>query len=418
MQFEDISTSSQSPPKMKLGEVLCKSLAQDIETSGKTRKDFDLLKLVNSKRGVYGEPGSDTRRAVQRKFDLFQRKTPGQYQKILDDYQVPAGEGLKQELRAGADSDSESGSDSESSSSDSSSESSKKAASKKAASKKSLKPPAISRQTAVTPPRPPVPEIAFGTTPIMAPGTMNHLSAMLASSCSVQTSESSMVATVLNQIEVLSQFKMDGSADYPYIIIVDPLKPEANWGFEVSLVKQIEYRHFTRDIYHIRKVTDLSQEGEWEMTIPLVKFPSLANRAVLVRGPSQSYWHQDADRYHQDQDPPEKFCPQTKKVHESLQTALEANKERLYSHWLLVFPEGTLLENHVMSDNAEHVTRHSFDLVGSFAFPDETVKGKTVEIEIFGLDVHWRIALKGGVMLRSPDGNARKNKRFAHRGKK
>jgi hypothetical protein len=101
------------------------------------------------------------------------------------------------------------------------------------------------------------------------------------------------------------------------------------------------------------------------MTIPLTKFPSLANRAVLVRGPSQGYWHQDAERYHQDRDPPEKFCTQTLKVHETLQTALETNKDRLYSHWLLVFPEGTMLENHVMSDNAEHVKGHSFDLIGS-----------------------------------------------------
>jgi hypothetical protein len=415
--------TSHNFPKMTLGEVLCKSLAQDIEASGKTRTNFDLLKLVNLKPSVYGEAGSDTRRSVQRKFDLYRRKTPKAYLKILDTFEVPPGEGLKRELRAGVDSDSgsESGSDSESSSS---SDCSEKAASKTRSVKPlaNSQPPPIAQRTAVTPPRPPFPVVTFGTSPIRAPVTMNQLSDKFASSCSFETSETSktsetsIVNTVLNQVNVLSQFKMDGSANYPYIIIVDPEKPEANWGFEVSFVPQIEHRHFTRSIYHIRKVTGLSQESQWEMTIPFRKFPTLANRAVLVRGPSQDYWHQDAELYHQDRDPPDKFCAQTKKVHESLQTALEANKERLDSHWLLVFPEDTELENHILSDNAEHVTRHSFDLVGCYAFPDETAKNKVTEMEIFGLDVHWRIAVKGGVMLRSPDVTlARKNKRFSHR---
>jgi hypothetical protein len=109
---------------------------------------------------------------------------------------------------------------------------------------------------------PPVTEVVVRETPVKAPVTMNELSAMLASSCSVQTSDSSIAATVVNQVEILTQFKMDGSSEYPYIIIVNHAKPEANWGFEVSLVQQIEHQHFTRDIYHIRKETGLSQENE------------------------------------------------------------------------------------------------------------------------------------------------------------
>jgi hypothetical protein len=139
-----------------------------------------------------------------------------------------------------------------------------------------------------------------------------------------------------------------------------------------------------------------------------VKYPDLSNRAVLIRGPSQDYWHQDAQRYHA-----EKFCEQTKKVHESLQTSIENQKERLYSHWLLVFPEGVVFENYILSDDAVHVKKTTLDLVGSCSYTDE--KGKDQELELLGMDVHWRIATKGGEMIRSPEANSKKNKRFALR---
>jgi hypothetical protein len=399
---------------MRLDDTLVKNLVEDIEASGKTREEFNLLQLVEKKRHTYGDSGSLKRRAVQKKFDQLLRKTPQAYQGFLDKLQVNSGEGLKRELRASASNSSsvaESGSDSESS--EESSTSSKKAAIARPPSARPPKlppkePPSIAPSTAQseTQPRPPVGEVAFGTTRFVPPTTKTVFSTMFSAADSVQTTESSVVAVVIQQAEVLSNFKMDGSADYPYIIIVDPNKPEANWGFEVSFVPQIEHRNFSRDIYHIRKVTGVPQDGEWEATIPLKKYPTLANRAVLIRGPSQDYWHQDAERYHV-----ESFCSQTKKAHESLQTILDNNKERLYSHWLLVFPQGTQMENHILSDDAVHVKRGTLDLVGSYEYLDE--KNKNQDVELIGLDVHWRIAVKGGDMIRSP--SVPKKKRFANR---
>jgi hypothetical protein len=401
--------------KMSLDALLVKNLVQDIEASGKTRKEFNLPQLVEAKRHTYGEAGTTKRRAVQKKFDQIVRKSPKVYQKFLDKLQVNSGEGLKRELRASDSSDnSESSESSESGSvSDESSAISKKAASNRSA--RPPKPPSISRRTAQpeTQPRTPPREVAFRTTPFLSPTTTTTTpflspTTMFSAASSVQTTESSVVAAVLQQVEALSHFKMDGSSDHPYIIIVDLNKPEANWGFEVSFVQQIEHRNFSRDIYHIRKVTGVPQDGEWEATIPFKKYPSLANRAVLIRGPSQDYWHQDPERYHA-----ESFCEQTKKAHESLQTHLDANKERLYSNWLLVFPEGTQLENHILSDDASHVKKGTLDLVGSYQFLDD--KSKMQDVELFGMDVHWRVAVKGGEMIRSP--NAPKKKRFATRKK-
>jgi hypothetical protein len=211
------------------------------------------------------------------------------------------------------------------------------------------------------------------------------------------------VDVVLGQVEALTRFKMDGSFDYPYIIIVNVTKPEANWGFEVSFVPNIEHRNFSRDIYHIRRVTGVGQEEDWEAIIPTKKYPSLGQRAVLIRGPSQDYWHKDHEIYHA-----ESFCERTKKAHESLQTNIEKSKDRLYSYWLLVFPHGTEIENHILSDDAVHVKKESLDLVGSYTYTDD--KNKNHDMELYGLDVYWRIAVKGGEMIRSPDVKKKKQR--------
>ena len=49
---------------MKLSQLLIKQLLQDIELEGKARQDFNLSRLVASNAGIYGESGSDLRRAV------------------------------------------------------------------------------------------------------------------------------------------------------------------------------------------------------------------------------------------------------------------------------------------------------------------------------------------------------------------
>ena len=104
---------------MKLEAVLIKNLVQDIEASAKTRKAFNLKKLVDEKAHTYGQEGTEKRRSLQKKFDQIKRKTPQEYQRFLDKIEVNPGEGLKRELR-----DINNESSSESSDSETSSESS------------------------------------------------------------------------------------------------------------------------------------------------------------------------------------------------------------------------------------------------------------------------------------------------------
>lgn len=375
--------------------VLLKTFLQDLEESGKTRSQFSLPKLVERKSSIYGEEGSEKRRSLQKKFDSIKRKSPLNYLKLLDKHDVEPGAGLKRELRlrkrnnrkkkkdeSGSDSDSDVDVDVSSITSDGDDNdddrSSKASFTKKEAPKKKPAKP----KPAPTSPAPTSPASVKAS----GPSTPVKQSAP---SPPIETN--TMADTTVNLVSTLEAFKQDGTAEYPYVIIADPSKPETNQGFETSFISGLEFRNFKRDAYHIRKTTTPSQEEAWEASIPVHKYPTLANRSVLVRGPSQDYWHQSAERYHQ-----EPFCSITKTVHETLETNIKGDIKRRFSHWLIVFPVGTKLENHILSDDAVHVKKNVLDLVDKVVLDGE-------EIEILGCDVYWRIALRGGEMIRSPE---------------
>jgi len=228
---------------------------------------------------------------------------------------------------------------------------------------------------------------------------------------------------LLQQVNTLELFKQDGSANNPCIVIVNTDRPEANHGFEVSLVKGIEHRNFARDCYHIRKATVPTQEDDWSATVPMDTYPMLAHCAVLIRGPSQNFWHKKASRCHQIP-----FCDNTENVHETLETQLLRKHDWRYSHWLLVFPEATQLENHILSDDAVHVKKETNKMVETDMIDDDSdndsdgeeensKKKKLTPFELLGMDVCWRIAWRGGDMIRSPDGK-KKKKQFSQCGGK
>jgi hypothetical protein len=212
---------------------------------------------------------------------------------------------------------------------------------------------------------------------------------------------------------------MDGSIEYPYIIIVNPDRPEANWGFEVTPVQGIEHRNFNRNAFHIRKTTVTSQEGKWSAEIPHC-YPSMKERVMRIKGPSQSFWHQTATRYHSD---PEYNCSNTKKAHLALEDKITSDPSRSHSYWLIVFPKGITLENYIFSDDAIHVKTESMDLVGKTKLTTEEDEGSDDddddddddEVEIWGQEVYWRMAMSGGDRLRSPDRKAARKKRFGSR---
>ena len=386
---------------MVLSDFLKKNLAQDIEASGKTRKEFNFTAYLakDSTVALYGPIGDPRRRDLQRKFDELKRKSPKAYLWFLDRHKVDSGEAFKRELRESQRNEENDGDDDDDQGDDDDQDDDDEPA---AIDK--TPPPKLSPTIKMKPKSSNVEGLTDSFRNLKIP---KEIATMSSTSSYASTEPTSIV---LQQVEILSQFKMDGTADFPYIIMVDPNNAERNFGFEVSYVQKIEFQNFTRDIFHIRKVIGVDQDGAWAATIPTKKYPDLANRAVLIRGPSQDYWHKSSERYHMDS-----FCDRTKLVHESLETMISTNIDRQYSHWLLVFPEETQLENHIISGDSVHVTKGTVDLVGSFEICDD--KGKTQVIENYGMDVHWRIAVQGGEMIRSPDASNKKTKRFANRKK-
>ena len=187
----------------------------------------------------------------------------------------------------------------------------------------------------------------------------------------------------------------NGSEDYPYLHMVNTRRPEANKLFCICYIPQMEWRNYKRNVYFIRlPASPCEDTSQYEAFIPVDKYQHFKGRCVMIRIPSQSWFHQKAALYHQNQS----FCVPTFNAHESLETAIANEPSRKFVYWLLVFPPGTQLENHILSDDGVHVKKGVEDL-------DDTVKeeGEEDDTPVYATDIYWRIALAGGNMLRSPD---------------
>jgi hypothetical protein len=214
---------------------------------------------------------------------------------------------------------------------------------------------------------------------------------------------STPTADVLSFIDLLERIRQDGTSEYPNIIIVNEEFAERNRGFDITLVPEIEHRGYTRDAFHIRKTVSVAHAELFEAFIPMVgKYPTLADRAVMIRGPSQDFWNQDAERYHANAS--NINCPPTKKKHSAIQQAIGVDVSRQLEHTLLVFKRGTKLENHVFSDDAVYVDVVVNDMTA-------TIKNGDDDLTVLGTTVFWQIAVAGGSKLAS--GKPKKKKLFA-----
>jgi hypothetical protein len=413
---------------MTVVSFVVKELLKDIERSNTPRQDFDLRKLVNNKVSVYGASGSDLRRAVQKKFDQVRRKPPKSYSKLLDSFQIPRGTAFERELRVhrekngGGNDDDESEDESEDDSEDESEDKDEEAnetgdslssetsfsSSERGSDRKNVSKPKIhskihsktqsSKVSALKEERTLTSgfkRLSTKNSEMLSPVSL--MSSSLSSSSCSRNEES-----VLANVKQLEGMQLEGTEEFPFIIIANIEKPERNHGFEISLVPNIEVNGFTRDSFHIRKVTSPPQANDWSATIPKKKFPSLAHRAILIRGPSQDYWHQDANRYHKDN---LMECAVTKRTHEALQTAITDDGKRAFAYWLIVFPEHILLENHIWSGDSTNIKKDINDMQDKFLNVDEN-------INILGIDVYWRVAISGGEKIRQLENNGTRRKLF------
>lgn len=407
----------------KLDPKIGKALFDEIENSGVTRHEFDLKSLVARQPYIYGERGSEVRRAVQKLVGEARRKSDAGYLVFIGKFGANPGELLTKHLTEGKESkkkdkdedswdieysdgedeDEDEAEGKKATKSDSSSSTHLTETSKKSTDKK----PSISAKESSAPA--PVANIEFER--VSSPTKKmkaNHTIETSTTEESFVSEDSALSNTdaVLKRIAWLQKKvnRGDGSLESPYLLFADLDKPETcGAGFEAAEVKQVTLGNYIHRVLHIRKTTTQGMEDEWSAYIPRNDYPTLASHAVMIRGPSQELWHRRPDLYHE-----EHFCDQTFLAHQSQQAEMAMDKKRLHSYCLMVFPEDIELENYIISHDSTHVKKGTREMTKSFEVENE--EGKLVKEILYGMDVYWRIALTGGKLVTDP-GSATKKPR-------
>jgi hypothetical protein len=176
------------------------------------------------------------------------------------------------------------------------------------------------------------------------------------------------------------------------VVMVNTKFPERNREFDIVRLPQIDHNHHSRSAYHIRRSVDPCDFDKWEATIPepseypdwFNQCPSLFGLLMIIKGPSRTDWIRDYDRYHANIK-----CSETFREHKAADLEIQEDKTREDSHYLLVWPKGTRLDNNIFSGDGNDV---------EIQFNDMKVEAKdsAFDKDILGIAVWWRIADYGG----------------------
>jgi hypothetical protein len=396
--------------KVKLADPYFKQLLLDIEKSNLLREDLTFGTLCRLRKNYY-DVNETFKKKYKSEFCQIKRRTNSAYVKLLDKFHIPVGPALQRSLRADkraagspktppaktpppVASSSNSSSSASSSSPDSSSDESSVAE-------------LTERLKGITIPKE-IPEQIFTPPKVIrrfeeqTPPISSLKKKQMMFSPETESTTSNPIADVLNYVELLeSSVRQDGTYEYPFVHIVNQEYPERNHGFDIVLVPEIEQRGHTRDAFHIRKTVSVGNTEDWEAFLPSARFPTLAGRAVMVRGPSQDFFIKDTEKYHQDKG--NINCAPTKKKHSATEQAIKDDPARQLEHTLLIFKKGVKLENHIFSDDAIYI-----DVVVNDMLTPIDNDGDI--LDIMGTTLFWRIAVAGGSKLAS--GKPKKKKKF------
>ena len=171
----------------------------------------------------------------------------------------------------------------------------------------------------------------------------------------------------------------------PWIVEVNINNPKRTRKFDVVFVTGIKENGKIHNGFHIRKIIAIADVNEWEASIPL-GLPGLLRgiegRCVMVKGPSRPIWFRDQGLYHRSL-----FCAATADVHSATQLKIESNPTqcRGKSYWILMFPEGTLLDNNIFSGNYRAVKQNVVPM-----------KMKAGNKDALAMGIYWLVANAGG----------------------
>jgi hypothetical protein len=402
VKFSKATKAMTSTQPHKIPDYIFKNLLQDLEGEGQpSRDEINLLNICN-KSGVYGEKGSDIRRAVQRKFAKLKEKTLDQYVTILDVNFVQHGATTARLLRESA-----AATERLLRAEDTSIEADKDLEADLAIDFSCLS--METERKMASPPRPstPPPDSATRSSLMFSPprfGSPFMDRTREGTAASSRTVASSMAGGSMMKSDALDSIVGsglepigDGTRAHPYIVVVDLAHPERNREFGIERVSNISHNSYTRNAFHIRLPVAVPDYDQWEASIP-THYSDLKNRVVEVKGPSRSFWMRDTEKYHK-----KMKCSATKQTHAATELEIDGDEFRQVAYWLLVFPDHVTLDNQIFSEDSINVEP---------GYSAMSVEANETEInkKLFGMAVYWRIAEIGGrrVEVGKPKPNARK----------
>lgn len=216
----------------------------------------------------------------------------------------------------------------------------------------------------------------------------------------------------------LDFFQQDGTREFPRIVLVSPF-PERNGPFSICRLEKMEVGNFTYNAFNvssmIRKMFSLllatnkdpkihlSQEipdfkshelfvpdpREWQNLVPLL------GRVLVCAGPSLPFSQQHWKLFHRQG---KVNCPTTQRAHEKLDAEIKADPSRKTGYSVLVFPEGTCLDNSILSTNNFDVVRYANGMKVDPEDPDVVNEfGRKINL----MNTWWQIAEAGGERIRA-----------------
>jgi hypothetical protein len=201
------------------------------------------------------------------------------------------------------------------------------------------------------------------------------------------------LASALSGMSLGSNDAVDfpGSKYNPFLSPVDLVYPERSRDFNPQVIEDLERNNYSWKACHIRKTVPTPDHKKWSASIPddSTIAPEYIGRVVLVKGPSRDFYESNHDIYHH-----KMKCSQTKKAHKSTDAQMKENKdeERNHKYYLIIFPEGTVLDNsHLGMSGNSTVPKYS----NAITFERKHPLNK-FNRDLYGSAVYWEIAFKYG----------------------
>jgi hypothetical protein len=339
-----------------------KQLLEDIESSGLPRGEVNLLLICNDNPKVYGLKGSRLRRNIQKRFARIKRLGAKAYLRLLEDYEVNnmknCDEGLTSSFKNMVFDDTEDDNEEEA----------------------PVTPLRTTKKKKQSP---------------MRTGTRSG-SRKLPDKLSDDESYSSIppvsIISSRSSLSLASSKKMseDGTKSSPWIVHVNTQHAERNREFGVEKTIKDEVDGTDRDGWYIRRTVAVPDYDKWDASllddddVPR----AYKNRCIRVKGPSQDFWQNNAERFSKKTSIVEAVA----KAIEATELAINQDESRQWSFWLLVFPSHITLDNKIYSSN-------DVDLDPDFNCMPISKTDNDFNKDIMGMVVCWHIAEAGGRMV-------------------